>query len=107
VERLVEIIPGETVDSYEVGGKGLFFDGRLQLEGSVYYYDYQNFQITFFEKVGVGGQFTTVNGGEATGYGTELAANSQPWEWLNFFTNFAWTHARFDSDVFITHRRRR
>lgn len=97
----IQVIPGETVDSYEIGGKGLFFDGRLQLEGSFYYYDYQNFQITFFERSGLAGQFTTVNGGEAVGYGTELALNSQPWEWLNFFSNFAWTHARFDSDVFV------
>lgn len=97
----IQVIPGETVDSYEIGGKGLFFDGRLQLEGSFYYYDYQNFQITFFERSGLAGQFTTVNGGEATGYGTELAMNSQPWEWLNFFSNFAWTHARFDSNVFV------
>lgn len=97
----IQVIDGETVDSYEVGGKGLFLDGRLQLEGSFYYYDYQNFQITFFERAGLAGQFTTVNGGEATGYGTELAANSQPLEWLNIFTNYAWTHARFDSDVLI------
>ncbi len=98
-----EIIPGETVDSYEIGSKALLFDGRLQLEGSVYYYDYQNFQITFFDRDVEGGDFnfTTVNGGEATGYGTELALNSQPWEWLNVFSNFAWTHARFDSDVLI------
>jgi outer membrane receptor protein involved in Fe transport len=102
-----EVVPGETVDSYEIGGKGLFLDGRLQLEGSFYYYDYQNFQITFFNRVPPSGEqpgslsFLTVNGGNATGYGTELALNSQPLEWLNFFSNFAWTHARFDDNVFI------
>ncbi|MBM4265805.1 MAG: TonB-dependent receptor [Deltaproteobacteria bacterium] len=94
-----EIVPGETVDSYEIGAKGLFLDGRLQLEGSFYYYTYENFQLTFFDRSSLG--FLTIDGGNATGYGTELASNSQITEDLNFFANFAWTHARFDDDVFI------
>lgn len=36
----------ETLNAYELGGKTTLADGRIQLNGSVFYYDYQDKQIT-------------------------------------------------------------
>ena len=35
---------GEVLNSYETGFKGAFLDGAVRLTGSVYYYDYEDFQ---------------------------------------------------------------
>lgn len=39
----------ETLLSYEVGFKSTIFDGRARLNGSAFYYDYQDFQTFRFE----------------------------------------------------------
>ncbi len=36
-------VPPEILDSYEAGLKSRFLNNRLQVNGSVYYYDYQNY----------------------------------------------------------------
>jgi len=92
-----EIVPAETVDSFEIGGKGLFFDRRLLLEGSFYYYLYDNFQLDLFDRESLSHQ--AVNGRSATGMGTELSMSSQVSNDLKLFGSFAWTNPRFDEDV--------
>lgn len=37
--------PSQTVDSYQLGEKARFLDNRLQLNATLFYYDYENFQI--------------------------------------------------------------
>lgn len=38
-----EVHPPEFMDSYETGFKTRFFDNRLQINGTAYYYDYKNY----------------------------------------------------------------
>ena len=38
----------EILTAYEVGAKTRWLDGRVRLNGSVFYYDYENFQAFFF-----------------------------------------------------------
>lgn len=71
----------ETVDSYELGLKGLFFDGRLSLNSAVFLADYQDQQITVQQGVdtdnnGVNDTFVSsvFNAGASEYQGLELEA---------------------------------
>jgi iron complex outermembrane recepter protein len=90
------ILPEETVDSFEIGAKSVFADGRLSLEGSVYYYGYDNFQTTVNDPITLFPVF--VNAGQATSYGAELQFRAKLTDWLSGFGTYAWNRGRFDSD---------
>lgn len=47
----IEFVKPEELDAYEVGFKSRFFNGRLQVNGAAFYYDYKNQQVS--EVVGV------------------------------------------------------
>jgi len=58
----------ESITAYEVGSKSRFFGNTLQLNTSVYFYDYTNQQISQF----INGQTTIDNAGKSQIYGVEL-----------------------------------
>lgn len=93
-----EIIPEETVDSFEIGAKGSFLDGRLTTDGAVYFYQYDNFQTTIVED-GTPGQapmFVTVNGGAADSLGAELGLFADVYKWLDVFASYGYNRGRFN-----------
>ncbi|MBW7836542.1 MAG: TonB-dependent receptor [Sphingomonadales bacterium] len=61
--------------NYEIGAKGVFFDGRVSLESALYYIDWRDFQVNLVLPEGVGN--FTVNGGKARSYGAEIAMAAQ------------------------------
>ena len=76
----------ETVDNYEVGFKGQFMDGNLQLMASVFYMDYQDQQKSF-QLDNSSGEFGTedpvelvTNIAESTISGLELELRASLWE---------------------------
>ncbi len=76
----------ETVDNYEVGFKGRFMDGNLQLMASVFYMDYQDQQKSF-QLDNSSGEFGTedpvelvTNIAESTISGLELELRASLWE---------------------------
>ena len=90
----IETLPAETVDSYEVGMRAArILDGALDVEGSVYYYDYNDFQTTEF----VGGSLRQINAGAAEAYGFEGAFQWRPLDSLTLFGTYGYNHARFTS----------
>ena len=94
-------VDAEEVDSYEIGAKttGLL-DGALHLDGSVYLYDYSNFQTT----VQVGTQFVTTNAGEAKAYGFEGQAVFSANDALDLFATYAFNHSRFEAGIYDGNR---
>jgi len=58
----------ETATNYELGWKGSTEDRRLQLNGTLYLVDYDDFQAQAFD----GSSFTVTNAGSMQSYGTEL-----------------------------------
>ena len=86
------VVDAEEVDSYEVGAKttGLL-GGALHLDGSVYLYDYSNFQTSLL----VNNQVITANAGEARAYGFEGQAFFSANEFIDLFATYAYNHARF------------
>jgi outer membrane receptor protein involved in Fe transport len=86
-------LPAEIVDSVEAGAKGRFLGGRLGLEGSIFYYEYQDFQTTEF----VGPRIVTINAGEATSTGFEGAVDYRPVDMLQLFANYAYNDAQLET----------
>ncbi|MDX2234176.1 MAG: TonB-dependent receptor [Hyphomonadaceae bacterium] len=87
------VVPAEEVDSYEVGAKAALLDGALQLDASVFFYEYSNFQTTVFN----GLRFVPTNAGEASATGFEAAAAWTVRDGTSIFANYAYNDAQFDS----------
>jgi outer membrane receptor protein involved in Fe transport len=86
-----DLLPAETVDSYEVGLKTALLDRKLFADGSVFYYDYSNFQTT--QQINT--QFITTNAGKARSYGFEGQLRYTPTQNLMLFATYAYDHGRF------------
>lgn len=86
------IAPAETVDSYEIGTSWRPPDSRVQLDGSIYHYSYENFQSMIF----AGGTFETVTSGLASANGLEAQVAVAATNNLTLFGNYAYIRARFD-----------
>jgi len=89
----LEFVPydEEVLLSYEVGFKSDgWFNDTTRINGSVYYYDYQDYQAFLF--VSVGGYVINT---DAETFGAELEIVSNPMEGLDLLLAVAW----FDSEV--------
>jgi iron complex outermembrane receptor protein len=58
----------EELQAYEVGEKAQFFDSRVRLNASGFYYNYNNIQVVQFE----GGSATVYNGASARIFGSDI-----------------------------------
>lgn len=95
------VVDAEEVDSYEAGFKTTeLLNGALSLDGSVYLYDYSNFQTTIQQ----GTQFITTNAGEAKAYGFEGQMFFSPMDTLDLFATYAYSHARFEAGIYDGNR---
>ena len=69
----------EFIDAYELGSKNTLLDGRLTLNGSLFYYDYQGYQISeIVNRSALNRNF------DAEVWGGELEADWRPLENLKF-----------------------
>ncbi|MDC0404071.1 TonB-dependent receptor [Porticoccaceae bacterium] len=80
----------EILLSYEAGFKRSFGDGSTRLNGSLFYYDYSDYQAFLF--VGVGG---LVVNADAENYGFELELQTSPMQGLDAMLSLSW----FDATV--------
>lgn len=94
------VVPAEEVDSFEVGVKTALLDGALRLEGSVFYYDYANFQTSVFN----GTTFVATNAGEASATGFEGAAHWTLSNNVSMFANYGYNDATLDSGAYKGNR---
>ena len=65
------------LDSYEIGWKGTWLDRRMQVNGTVYYVDYDDFQTQGFD----GNNITVRNAGSMESQGVELDFIYVPTAW--------------------------
>jgi outer membrane receptor protein involved in Fe transport len=81
--------------SYELGTKDLFFDRKLTVEASVYYNDWTDVQSLLV----VPGTFIAVtqNGGKVSGWGTDLAASIRPMDGLTLTATYGWNNLKNDT----------
>jgi outer membrane receptor protein involved in Fe transport len=90
-------VPAEKVTSYEAGAKGEFLARSLILEGSLYHYEYKNFQTSVRDPNGI---VTTTNAGSAKSTGFEGQATYQPTQDVSLFATYGYSHARFAAGLF-------
>lgn len=90
---VIEILPDEIIWSYEAGFKAELADGRLRLDGAVFYQDYSDFQTSIETEDGL---LTTVNAGEATNVGVEASLAAQLTPGWSLFANGGYIDASFD-----------
>ena len=90
-------LDAEIVDAFELGLKGLFLNGNLSVETSVFSYDYSNFQST--QVNATTGLIEPINAGDATSNGFEAQAIWAVNDMLALTANYGYNHARFDNEV--------
>ena len=88
-------LPSETVDSYEVGAKAALMNRTLFLDGSLFFYQYNDFQTT--EQQGT--IFVTTNAGKAESYGFEGQARWLASDMVSLFATYAFNHSRFKTGL--------
>ncbi|MBU0557178.1 MAG: TonB-dependent receptor [Alphaproteobacteria bacterium] len=89
------VLPSETVDSFEIGAKTALMDRTLFVDGAVFFYQYENFQTT--EQQGT--QFITTNAGKAESYGFEGQVRWVPNDMFSLFATYGYSHGRFKTGV--------
>ncbi|MEM0986130.1 MAG: TonB-dependent receptor [Pseudomonadota bacterium] len=87
-------LDAETVDSFEIGLKGLFAGGDLSIDTSIFYYDYADFQTTIVNAET--GLIEPITAGDATAEGAEAAISWTPIDLLAVTATYGYTKARFD-----------
>lgn len=85
----------EQVTSYEVGAKSLLLDGRLELNGAAFYYDYRDLQL----RTVVGNTAPISNVAKSTIKGAELSIVTSPVSGLEFDFNAAYTDSELEDYV--------
>ncbi|BBC70997.1 TonB-dependent receptor [Altererythrobacter sp. B11] len=90
-----DLLPSETVDSFELGAKTALADRTLFLDGAAFFYQYDNFQTT--EQQGT--QFVVTNAGKAESYGFEGQIRWAPSDIVSLFGTYAYNHSRFTTGV--------
>lgn len=88
-----EILPEETVDSFELGFKSRSLGGQLAVDGSFYYYLYDNFVTTEV----VAGDIISINAGEANAVGVEIAGRWYPVDFVDVFATYGYNRGRFQT----------
>lgn len=81
----------EEVINYEVGIKSGWWDNRLRVNGSLYYYEFDDMQAAYLQ----GASFTTRNVGQVDGQGIELEFRALPTDNLELY----WGVSSSDADL--------
>jgi iron complex outermembrane receptor protein len=89
----VQAYAPETLDAYEIGEKAAFLDRRIQLDTSVFYYNYNNIQVVSYP----GGTEVIYNGAKAHIYGLDLDFKAIPFSNFTLSAGLEWLHATFSS----------
>jgi iron complex outermembrane receptor protein len=86
----------ETLWSYEAGFKTSWHDGRLVLNGDVFYNDYRNFQARVARGDSLTPIFGIINAGKLQQYGAELELIARPVEHLTIQAALGYLHAEYE-----------
>ena len=85
----------EKITNYEAGFKSSLMDGRLRLNGSLFYYDFEDLQFLINESAVV----RAANAGKASGQGLDLETTYLVTENLTISANFGWLDSEYGEDL--------
>ena len=94
---VVQVLEDQTLTAYEIGSKNRFLDNRLQVNGTVFYYDYGGYQtagINTSPQTPGTPTFNTISS-PMTSYGAELEVDSRPTPNGRLSFTAAYVHARY------------
>lgn len=96
----------ESLWSYEIGSKNLFFDRSVKLNASIFYNDIKNVQVEQYVNTLFGPMPYIDNAGSTHSYGAELEASWFPLAGLELFGSVGYTHIRYGefTDALGDHR---
>ncbi|HCF1525279.1 TonB-dependent receptor [Pseudomonas aeruginosa] len=86
-QATVATVDPEYLTSYELGFKSEWFDGRLNANAALFYYDYEDIQLNIVTAVNNQTVSRLANGAEGEAYGAEFELEAIPVE--NLHVNFA------------------
>ncbi|MBM7060561.1 TonB-dependent receptor [Pseudomonas sp. UL073] len=86
-QATVATVDPEYLTSYELGFKSEWFDGRLNANAALFYYDYEDIQLNIVTAVNNQTVSRLANGAEGEAYGAEFELEAIPVE--NLHLNFA------------------
>jgi iron complex outermembrane receptor protein len=89
----------EFIDSFELGAKTEWLNGRLRANASAFYYDYTDLQVSVFASLGNITTTFTTNAAEATVKGLELDLIAKPIDALDIRASLAFLDATYDNFV--------
>jgi outer membrane receptor protein involved in Fe transport len=92
----VTVLPKEEIWSFETGFKSRLADGRVSLDGAVFYQDYADFQTSIVDAAS--GEIVPVTAGTATNIGVETTLTAQLSETVRLFVTGGWLDAQFDDE---------
>jgi iron complex outermembrane receptor protein len=93
------VFKGETVDTYEVGYRGTFFDRKLQVTGAVFYNDYSDLQVAA-HAIPTSIILAIVNAGTARTYGAEGSLTWRVNEPITLGINAGYLNAKYKQFAF-------
>jgi outer membrane receptor protein involved in Fe transport len=86
----------ETIDSFETGLRGSWFDGKLGLDMSFFYYRYSDYQIfTIEQKLSGQPEFVIINASDAEVYGGEADIVARPLPGMFLQVRASWLESQF------------
>jgi iron complex outermembrane receptor protein len=96
IKDIITSVNPETINAYEGGLRSYWFDRRLMLNSTFFYYDYQDLQVFIIEQTDLGYPIPKlVNATDSTVYGVEVDLGAEPLPGLNITYNFAWVKSEY------------
>jgi outer membrane receptor protein involved in Fe transport len=93
---LVGVAEPETIDAFEAGLRGSWFEGRLGANFSIFHYNYENYQIfTARQLLGAPPEFAVLNANNAELYGAELDLVARPLPGMYLQARLSWLESQF------------
>jgi iron complex outermembrane receptor protein len=101
----IDLASPEKLDALEWGFNSEWLEGRVKLQGALFWYDYQDYQVfTFSNELGTPPQRIVINANDAQLYGAELETKIEPIERLIVDVRFGWLEGKFLDFTQITRR---
>ncbi len=92
----------EKILAYEIGSKNEWLHRRLIANGSIWYYDYKDYQASYPDIVGGAFALVTSNAASATLYGAELETRWRATRRDTFSLGWSFIHSRFGRFVYTS-----
>ncbi len=94
--EVTDVADPEVIDAFELGFKGGWLEDRISVDGALFWYAYQNYQVfTFTNNPQTAPVRVVINANDAINFGAELTTTLRPVEGLTADVRFGWLEARF------------